>query len=503
MANALAILEKRLRKGQRRFTMTEAAAVTGLSLDEARDGLDLLMAKYICRLQVTENGDLIVDFGESLRRRGEKSFSERMNEFREWLWKIFKVIYKAWIALTLIIYFVIFLVILLALLVAAGSQKGKSRKSPVNLDAVLRVFYAIFRWQTSGGATVFRTDRRGYRYREYQPPSSILKPGKKNFIAAVYDFVFGPARVEVDPLHNPREVAAFLKENRGILLTADLQALAGWNAADAEAFFTDCLVRFRGDVKVSENGVVYGQFDEITRVVGEGQPAPLEPSPSSVVRSFPKESTIGSQDGKIEHYWDEYEPEYELTGNSPAYNFAILVMNGFNLLFSFAVLNGLLGRAFVTGEYSEIGYLVDGALHANPATAALLGWIPFIFSALFFLIPLVRWFGIRRARRRRYRNNLRKRFFKAIFNSRGEPRTAQEILRSVNTGAAEEPLSSAAAEKILGELLPDLQGETVLTEEGELAYAFPRIRREMEEAPRLRARRTAVKELGDVIMDSE
>lgn len=479
MGKALTVLEKRLRKGQKRFTLNEAAAATGFSVDEVRDGLDALMAKYLCRLQVTENGDLIVDFGESLRRRGEKTFSERMNEFREWLWKVFKVIYKAWITITLMVYFVIFLVIMIALLVAAGSQKGKSRKSPLNLDAVLRVFYAIFRWQTVTGTTVFRTDRRGYRYREYQPRSSILKPGKKNFIAAVYDFVFGPPRVEIDPLHNPREVAAFLKESKGILLTSDLQALAGWNAAEADAFFTDCLVRFRGDVKVSENGVVYGQFDEITRGVGQ------------------------AQDGKIEHYWDEYEPEYELTGNSTAYNFAIVVMNGFNLLFSFAVLNGLLGRAFSAGEYSEIGYLVDGVVYGNPAAAALLGWIPFIFSALFFLIPLIRWFSIQRARRRRYRNNLRKRFFKAIFNSRGEPRTAQEILRSVNAGAAEEPLSPVTAEKMLGELALELQGETVLTEEGDLAYAFPRIRRELEEAPRLRARRTAIKELGDVIMDSE
>lgn len=479
MGKAFAVLERRLRNGQRRFTLNEAAAATGLPVDEVRDSLDVMMAKYLCRVQVTENGDLILDFGESLRRRGEKSFSERMNEFLEWLWKIFKVIYKTWITVTLVVYFVIFLVIMIALLVAGGSQKGKSRKSPLRLDAVLRIFYAIFRWQTATGTTVFRTDGRGYRYREYQPRPSILKPGRKNFIAAVYDFVFGPARVEVDPLHNPREVAAFLKENRGILLTADLQTLAGWNAAEADVFFTDCLVRFRGDVKVSENGVVYGQFDEITRGVGQGQ------------------------DGKIEHYWDEYEPEYELTGNSPAYNLAIAGMNGFNLVFSFSALNGLLGRAFSAGEYSEIGYLVDGVVHANPAATALLGWIPFIFSALFFLIPFVRWFGIQRARRRRYRNNVRKRFFKAIFNSRGEPRTAGEVLRSVNAGAVEEPVSPAAAEKMLGELALDLQGETVVREDGALAYAFPRIRRELEEAPRLRARRTAIKELGDVIMDSE
>lgn len=492
MKNALATIEKRLHKGPRRFTLNEVAAATGLPVDEVRDSLDALMAKYLCRIQVTENGDLILDFGESLRRRGEKSFSERMNELLEWLWKAFQVVYKTWITITLVVYFLIFLVIMIALLVAAGSQKGKSRKSPLNLEAVLRVFYAIFRWQTVTGSTVYRTDPRGYRYREYQPHSSVLKPNQKNFIAAVYDFVFGPPRVEVDPLHNPREVAAFLNQNRGILLTSDLQALAGWNSAEADAFFTDCLVRFRGEVKVSENGVVYGQFDEITRGVGKGQPAP-----SSGARAF------GLENGKIEYYWDEYEPEYELTGNSPAYNFAIVLMNGFNLLFSFALLNGLLGRVFAAGEYNQIGYLLDGMVHSNPVVVMLLGWIPFIFSALFFLIPFMRWFLIQRARRRRYHNNVRKRFFKAIFQHRGEPRTVVEILHTVNAGAAEEPVSPVVAEKMLQELVLDLQGETVVREDGSLAYAFPRIRQELEEAPRLRARRTEVKELGNIIMDSE
>jgi hypothetical protein len=77
--DAVALVEQQLQRQQRRFTLTEAAAMTGLAIDTAREALEALLTKYVCRLQVSEYGDLIYNFGETLRRRAEfHGFNSRL-----------------------------------------------------------------------------------------------------------------------------------------------------------------------------------------------------------------------------------------------------------------------------------------------------------------------------------------------------------------------------------------------------------------------------------------
>lgn len=127
MRDAVAEVEKKILNGEGHFTRTEAAAVTGLSLDAARDALDVLLEKYVCRLQVTENGDLIYDFGRRPRRRGRKSAGEILKAAGEWLRRVFTVLFKIWIALVLAVYFVLFVVILFVVLIAAIFGKQGDR----------------------------------------------------------------------------------------------------------------------------------------------------------------------------------------------------------------------------------------------------------------------------------------------------------------------------------------------------------------------------------------
>ncbi|KAA0228886.1 hypothetical protein EDS67_12395 [candidate division KSB1 bacterium] len=475
-----ALLEKKLHKGQRHFTLNEAAASTGLYVDDARNALDELIKKYVCRLQVTENGDLIYDFGKNLLRRGEKTFEEKMAQLRERLWQLFTVIYKAWIAVTLVVYFVLFVIILIALILAmsAGKKDGKVRGP--SLETLGNIFASIFRWRTNTGTVLYRTDRRGYPYRQYEPRPSPLNENKKSFIASVYDFVFGPARVEIDPLHNQKEVAAYLRKQNGIIVTSELCALAGWNFPQAETFLTDCLVRFQGEVKVSDNGVMYGQFDELLRGLDKVEPY------------------------KIVHYWDEYEPDYQLAGNSPGRNLVIILMNAFNLIFAFYLLTNLLPALTAPGGPADmLPGLGDWIAAHDFAAYLLLGWIPLIFSVLFFAIPLLRWFKISKARRQRHRNNIRKRLFKAIYQENGNPQTAAQIHQIVNTGAREEQLPVSLVESVLREVALDLPGDTLVSAEGQVQYAFPRIGYELKEVTTLRSQSRRAETLGKIIMDSE
>lgn len=513
--HTVALIERHLRQRPAPFTLTEAASTTGLAVHEARDALDALLAKYVCRLQVSEHGDLIYNFSAPLRRRGAKTWAERRREILTWLWRVFTVLYRVWIAVMLVVYFVIFLVLMIWLVAQAGGR-GRGRSSsgsgfsgttgrsaldptaddpPITLGLgsspasvpspgplqhprvlqFLGMFTSIFHWRTITGATVHARDRQGYRYKHYQPQPGILNRTKKSFVAAVYDFVFGPPRVVQPSLQNEREVAAYLRRHKGIVTTTELSALAGWTFPPAETFLIDCVIRFEGDTRVSDEAALYGQFDTIIRGVGSGDA------------------------GKIVHYWDEYEPEYELTGNSAAHNGLIVGMNSFNLLFSLFVLTGSLQQIV----QAQVDAQLATSLAGGAVAAVLLGWIPLIFSFLFFLIPASRRLGFRSLRRRRHQQNIRKRLFKAIFAHQGAPRTLSQIATAVNANAPEEVLAAALVEERMKELVLDLSGDMAITATAEIQFSFPRISREMHAGPRLRRQRQVDGDLGDIVVESD
>jgi hypothetical protein len=180
----MARIETQLRQGQPHFTLPEAAAMTGLSIDASRQALEALLNRYVCRLQVSENGDLIYHFGATLRRRGAKTAAERRAEILAGLWHVFTVIYKAWMAITLVIYFVFFLVLLIVLMVAAASKRSSRRDrdtafSMAPMAGLFDLFMSIFQWRTITGSTTYRRDSDGYPYRHYEPRPAVLNTAKK------------------------------------------------------------------------------------------------------------------------------------------------------------------------------------------------------------------------------------------------------------------------------------------------------------------------------------
>ncbi len=478
--DAVALIDARLQQGERYFTLPEAAAMTGLSIDETRRAMEALLNKYVCRLQVSEHGDLIYHFGDALQRRGVKTAAERRRELLAWLWRVFTVIYKAWIAVTLIVYFIVFLVIVIAVLVAASSRQSSDDRHrqgggvPIHLGSIFDLFFSIFRWHTVTGTIDYQRDAQGYRYRHYEPRPAVINAKKKNFMSAVYDFVFGPPRVELDPLGNEKEVAAYLQQNNGIVVTAELSALAGWTLPQAETFLTDCILRYRGESKISEDPVLYGQFDELMRGVGE------------------------VETGEVTYYWDEYEPEYELNGNGATQNMIICVMNGFNLLIAFLIATGDL-TAWVAPSSEMSAWLVANAAWVR----VVLGWIPLVFSILFFGIPLLRGFQIRQPQRRRQAQNVRKRLFKAIFARRGQPQTVADVATAVNRDAEEAALASSVVEAELKQLALDMPGDMDVSETAEVQVAFPRLTAELEAVSRLRRHRRDDDALGTIVIESD
>jgi hypothetical protein len=476
MANAelavhTATLEKFLKQSNHQFTLNDATAFSGLRTDQAKEALNALMETYLCRLKMTENGDLIYDFGKTLHRRGQKTFGEIVAQIGEALWKAFTFIYKIWITLMLVVYFIIFLVILILMVVAILSgSNDKNKKASPNLGKTLNgMTRALFNWSTVSRSIIYTTDKRGYRHKAYQPrPSSVAGETQKSFIAKVYDFVFGPLRVTPAPGEQEREIAAYIRANKGLLVAAEVRGLTGFERDKADFTFSDSLIRFNGEPRISEKAaVLYGYFFEL-------------------IRSVSKE-----HEGQIIWFWDEYEPPFQITGNTTKDNAIIIGMNLFNLCFAlFALLS-----------FAQTGYFF---IFEGREFEIFLGWVPAVFSVIFFAVPLLRSMPTLRKERERKANNIKKRVMKVIFQHRKVLLTLDFITQKVNeTQGQEEHLSAAVVGQTMETLLYDLEGERVVNAEGVEYYAFVRFNEELDEIRELRRHAQNNDALGKITFETD
>lgn len=468
--DAVRLLEKSLGRVRGRITTSDASVSTGLPLEHAREALETLMNRYVCRLQVTESGEVLYDFGSSLQRRGEKSLRDHLRTVGELLWKAFTIGFKIWITVMLVVYFVLFLLILLALLFG-----GRDSKKSIKLDWIGDLFADMF-WVSSRHMMIVRAvDSRGYAHRAYrqqQRRAPEAEP-KKRLVQSVYDFVFGPPRPEFDPFANEKEVAAWLRRGRGLLTMTELIALAGWTYDEASERMADYLTRFKGEATITDDGVLVGDF---RRLLASGDGA--------------------VDDGKVELFWDEYEAPYELTGNSAGRNFFIGGLNAFNLVFSLVIFTSPDLRWQLEYLLYEYGYDIS----AGPLFF-FLGVVPLLFSLLFFAVPLLRTLPTRRRERQRRLRNERRRVLRHVFARKGKPASLADYVGDLKSDG-NRALEETEVRRILEELLPRYGGRTDLEEDGTVLYIFDRIEREQEAAVRLRADRPVDTALGEVIFDT-
>lgn len=466
-------LAEAIQKYRGRLTTADVSALLGVSVYDAEDLLRQMMERFYCRLAVTPEGVVLYEFPVPLRRRTALTLREVLDRVAQVLWRAFVFLYKIWIAATLVVYFVVFTVILVMLILASAGGRRDSRRGgrggSLDLGPLLRLLFSIFDFRTHTTVTVPRTDRRGYRYRKYESKKAVWpgKEQKKGFVASVYDFVFGPPRVPFDPLANEKEVVAYLRQQRGILTPAELVRLAGWTLEEADHLFAYYVARFKGEARISENGVLYGEFNEVL-------------------------TTGGLPEGSVVYYWDEDEPPFELTGNSPGRNLVIAGMNVFNLFFGFL---------FVAETTRLVELFRAYGFHPDPGLLRFwLGWVPLTYSIIFFAIPLARIpIGMAREQARRRRNE-RRRIVRTLFSLIEQGR---EALRPEDVEAEYRRLypvpataPSAGVRRQVQTWLPtvaqELGGVVDLTEDGQVVYRFPRIAQELAEAARLRSGRPTV-----------
>jgi hypothetical protein len=268
-----------------------------------------------------------------------------------------------------------------------------------------------------------------YRRRRRLPDKPLYKK--------VFEFVFGPPKPPVDPLAEEKEVLAFIRQKNGRIAAADLVMLMGWDFARAEEEATRLLVNYGGEPEVTDDGVVVYAFKEIRKTAGEEQPAQTT----------------------VRWAWERLEARPPLTGNRTGTNVAISLFNGFNLLAPLWIV-----PAFEAGLRAPI-----------PGQEFLLHDYPLVFSSLLFAVPLGRWLVERAREPGRRRRNARRRLLQAVLAKQGQAASVEEL--------APEPVAAEA----LSRSLVDLGGDVVTDDNGQIRYAFPRIRQELAEIEKARA----------------
>jgi len=436
----LARVKTFLSKARGRVSEGDVAAGVGVDVGSAKSTLYTLMLAYTCALEVHDDGTLVYDFGPKLVPVNAPGLAERLRSLGAWLWRGFSVVYKASLAVVLVVYAVVFVALIIGAAVAASSATKDEGPARGAMRLVGAIFRGIFEFATYSAIIYVDQDRYGYRHRHFEPKAPVLpqrnpKPHAKAFIASVYDFVLGPQRVEVDERAQHREVASFVREKGGSLSIADVQALSGMKREVAERFFARFVAEFEGEIDISEQGALFACFPELQR------------------------SSSREHDEEIIYYWNEYEAPFEMTGNTTGKNLGIAALAAFNLVCSvFAVATlGTAGSALIW-----------------------LGVLPTLIFTMFFAIPLVRSFWVWRQNKKQHQHNIQKRLFGAIFGTTEATLNIEELFGSANRRAdQEERLDPDKLRPLFEATMRDLGGDVDLDANNDLVVNLGQLRDEM------------------------
>ncbi len=269
----------------------------------------------------------------------------------------------------------------------------------------------------------------------------------------VFEFVFGPPRPSEDPLLDEKEILAHIRKHCGRIAAVDLVTLMGWDFPRAEEEATRLLVDYGGEPEVTDDGVVLYTFKDIRKTVQENQAAAVEPRRA----------------------WERMEARPPLSGNTGATNVTIGLFNGFNLLAPFWIV-----PAFEARLQAPLGH------------AFLLYTYPVIFSSMVFIVPLGRWLVEKARDRGRRQRNARRALLRIAIENQGAPLPPEQLA------------PDSAMAKALDRSLVALGGDVVTDDAGQMRYAFPRIKEELDAVARARAQASgSEKEAGTVVFSSK
>ncbi|MDR2476167.1 MAG: hypothetical protein LBD18_00065 [Treponema sp.] len=469
----------RRRKGA---SVADITAATALPLERVREMLPRAADEFSGRLQVTESGEILYSFphgfvsryrgfGPALKRLGEKLASCLI-----WLGSL---LFKVWIMVMLIGYFALFVALALAsLFISVAAQSGSSgKRRGGSVHAGINLFDLFIRlWFYS---ELTRPINRDHRSGKETRPSRPLH-------RAIFSFVFGDADPNREwPATEKKAVIACIQARQGVISLPEFMAVTGKTSAEAEEAILSFCAKFGGSPEATEEGTIVYRFDAL------------------LLRTDHEDRSFGSFSAPLQRLG-------RFSENPKTMNIWFGLINTVNILFgSYFLYNAFnAGAIHSTEQLQTVSFLYGFtyALFSHFAAAPLvpiaigLGLVPLVFSVLFWLIPGLRFFSMKKENERIKMMNLRRIGFGRIWS---EPMAVQsgnignqaDECRPKNTSAAGEQVIKEMAAYSIPEVDADAQGNTV--------YSFKELVREKEALEQYRGTIAGSKPaIGQIVFDS-
>jgi hypothetical protein len=424
-------------------TPGDVSVRTGLPILEVEHALKELVSDYYGGLKVSEEGDLVYFFPHKFNKNRyglSNKFKEWMKSFFGVLYKGFQFVYKASIMVILVAYFVIFLILFLAIMMASrgNSNRGGGRRGGFN----------IFFWMWLGGR---------HRHRDEPYYGRRKDEEKKPFYKSVFNFIFGE--------ENPNEffykninkiVAKFIQNKKGAIISEELTPITGTKIQNTNIEVSKYVGKFQSEPEVTDNG--------------------------TVILTFPRLLTTSSNIRLPEADLDNayYEKTLVHNGNKTSSNIIMCAFNAFNLLVSGIILSG--PAAFVTSIASNTGEITPSVMdivQIVEGSKFLLGSFPFIFSILFFLIPLIRYFYMNYQNGKIRKRNLYKAVAVAVME-RGPIIRPDSVILPRGAESYVQPYNSDEVDKILYEMAISSACNLEYDDDGNKYYDFTELHNNLQ-----------------------
>lgn len=453
-------------KSHYEVTPGDVSVVTGLPILEVEHVLKELVSDYYGELKVSDEGELVYFFPTKFikNRNGVPGkLAQGLKKFLKALYKIFQFIYKASIMIILVFYFVLFLVLFLVIMMASRSGEGGGDNRRRGGGG-----FNIFFWMWLGG--------RGYRRRNeydndrYYDVQADDKP-KKPFYKSVFDFVFG----DDDPndfLYNNvnKVVARFIQKKNGAIIPQELTPVTGTKFRNANIEVTKYVGKFESQPEVSGNGTVILTFPKLLTTAAK----------QAVGKKMYESSNKAYYEQKIKH-----------NGNTTTKNVIMCLMNGFNLIVSWFLLTApihfVVNVAQATGQITKenIATLeqIADILHSG---RFFFGGFPFVFSLLFFLIPLIRLIYVKSHNNKIRSRNLHKAVSVAILDRENPVIRADSLILPREAEEYIDSYTDSDIEKILDDMANSSSCNVDFDSDGKKYYDFSELITNMRDVQKYR-----------------
>jgi hypothetical protein len=405
---------------------------------------------------VTEDGDLVHLFPHGFEKPWEKR--EKLGRALEAAGRALagagRFIVRAWLLVVMSLYAVVFVALLLGLTFARQGSSDRDEGPGLSLVGGLfrmladALFWTIHPFSPLYLDPVLARDEAWHRR---------SRGDDVPFYEKVNRFVFGPTVAKEDPHAARARILSEIRAQRGRIALADVMRVTGLPREEADPLMARLMLDHDGDVDVSEGGGIIYRFEALRRSASatpEKRPGPA---------------------------WEHPPVLPPLTGNPTGSNVMVALLNLFNLLASAWVLSeGLtLGNISLLFQRHPPLYLPDDG------TPIVLGLVPFLFSVVIFVLPVVRALFRKRAEQKQVAERARLAVLREVLShsARRTPVPDEALRTAVRVATGSEPSSQEITRRVV-----ELGGDVDIGPEGEVRYRFAEIEADEEAVRDERAR---------------